>query len=376
MRSMDRREFLAASMGAALARKADAAGPASPGEWRNRQAGMAYRRLGRTGFHISEMVMGGNTISPTNYEHVLMALDQGLNYLDTAPAYGRGQSEMGYAKVLAGRKRDSFFLNTKISIWDDNRNKLYADIFSSLDATEQKKLKAKAAEEIERRKALDPDYLGSYFASQQAELEAAALANVMAARYGRQIDRDKNYKQIIFQSVEESFRRLGTDHTDLLMCPHGACTPYELLNHPEIFEAFEKLKQQGKVRFLGVSAHNDPGGILDAAVKAKVYSAAMVAYSIVNRRFVEPALERARRADLGVIAMKVARPVFPGRADGKPASPERVRLIEEAVPGPLKTPQKAYLWALRNSNLSGVISELINANMVRDNLPLAAEKKA
>ena len=32
------------------------------GEMRNRQEGAAYRRLGRTGFLISEVVMGGNTI--------------------------------------------------------------------------------------------------------------------------------------------------------------------------------------------------------------------------------------------------------------------------------------------------------------------------
>ena len=55
-----RREFLGSM---ALA----AAGPA---EWRNRQSAMAYRRLGRTNYMISEFVCGGNTISPTNHEHV------------------------------------------------------------------------------------------------------------------------------------------------------------------------------------------------------------------------------------------------------------------------------------------------------------------
>ena len=54
---------------------------------------------------------------------------------------------------------------------------------------------------------------------------------------------------------------------------------------------------------------------------------------------------------------------------------KRVKLIDEAVPGPLKRPQKAYLWALRNPNLSAVISEIHSADLVRDNLPLAAPKK-
>ena len=126
------------------------------------------------------------------------------------------------------------------------------------------------------------------------------------------------------------------------------------------------------MRHLGVSAHSDPAGILEAAVKANVYSAAMVAYNIVNHGYVRQALESARKHDLGVIAMKVARPVHQGRNNGKPDDPRRVRMVEQAVPGSWKVPQKAYLWALRNPNLSAVISEMINADLVRDNLPLAA----
>jgi aryl-alcohol dehydrogenase-like predicted oxidoreductase len=373
-----RREFVAASaataMSAALARKADAAPTDSPGEWRNRQSGMSYRRLGRTGYMISEVVMGGNTIAPDNYEHVLMALDMGLNYLDTAPAYGNTKSELGYAKVIAARKRDSFFLNTKISVWDQNRNKIYDDIFKSLPETDQKKLESKAMEELERREALNPDYLGMFFPSQVTELKASALANVMEKQYGHKIDRGKNYKQIVIDSLEASLKRLGTDHVDLLMCPHGASTQAELLNHPEIFEAFEVLKKQGKVRHLGVSAHNDPAGIVEAAVRAKIYSAAMIAFNIVNRAWTEKAVAHARVSDFGVIGMKVARPVFNGRNNGMKDDPKRVQLIQDAIPGDIKVPQKAYLWALQNPNLTACISELVNAGMVKDNLPLAAPK--
>jgi predicted aldo/keto reductase-like oxidoreductase len=174
--------------------------------------------------------------------------------------------------------------------------------------------------------------------------------------------------------VDESLRRIGTDHLDLLMCPHGASTAYELLNYPEVFEAFETLKKAGKVRNLGVSAHTNPAAILRAAVQAGHYSAAMVAYNVVNSHYVNQALEEATKAGLGVIAMKVARPVFSGRNNGKPDDPARVRLANEAVPGPLKVPHKAYLWALRNPRLSAVNSEMVNAQMVKENLPLAASK--
>jgi predicted aldo/keto reductase-like oxidoreductase len=206
------------------------------------------------------------------------------------------------------------------------------------------------------------------------ELEHASLANVMEKEYGRKIDRDKNYRKIVLKSVDESLARLGTDHLDLLMCPHGANSGYELENYPEIFEAFEQLKKAGKVRHLGVSAHTDPGGVLESAVKMKVYSAAMVAYNIVNKNYVQQALDKAHKSDLGVIAMKVARPVNMGR--GRPTAPERLKLIHDAIPGDLSAPRKAYVWALKNPSLTAVISEMGDAKLVEENLPLAAPKKA
>src|SRR5260370_36596204 len=133
----------------------------------------------------------------------------------------------------------------------------------------------------------------------------------MEREYGRQIGRGKNYKQLILKSVDDSLARLGTDHLDLMMCPHGANTPFELKNFPEIFEAFEVVKKAGKVRHLGVSAHTDPAGFLDAAADSKIYSVAMVAYNIVNHQRVDSALARAKKNDLGVIAMKMPRRTKP-----------------------------------------------------------------
>lgn len=345
----------------------------TPVEWRNRQSGMAYRRLGRTGFMVSEIVMGGNLISPRNYDHVLAALDMGLNYLDTAPAYGRGASEEGYRQVIKARPRDRFFLNTKVSLWDGNRTKLYQDIFDSLAESEQKRIRGQVEEELSRRDVLHRDYIGMYNDSQPDQVRAAVLANVMSRQYGRRIDRARHYRQLVIDSVEESLRRLGTDYLDVITCPHGASTPFEVLEHPEIFDAFEKLKKDGKARHLSVSAHNDPGGVLNAAVDTGAYSMAMVAYNVVNHEWVAKALEKAKQRDVGVIAMKCARPVYDARP-GRQVDPARVRKIQDAVPGPLKVPQKAYLWCLRNPNLGAAIAEMSTLSHVQENLPLAGRK--
>ncbi|MYB54489.1 MAG: aldo/keto reductase, partial [Acidobacteriia bacterium] len=330
---VNRREFVrggsAAALAVALEAKAASKSEAG-GEWRNRNPDMAYRRLGRTNYMVSEIVCGGNTIAPDNFRHVEEAIERGLNYLDTAPAYGRGRSELGYAKVIAGSKRERVFVNTKVSVWSSNRNAIFKAIYDSLPGSEQAKVQSKVSEELERRKALDPDHICHYFGGQEDALRASLLSNAMERKYGDRVDRPSEYRDRLLASVDSSLRALGTDYLDLLMVPHGANSAYEVTAFPEIFEAFETLRKAGKVRHFGLSAHSDPGGVLEGAVESGQYSAAMVAYNIVNHSYVDAALDRAQAADLGVIAMKVARPCHHGRDNGLPNDPRRVAMIERA----------------------------------------------
>ncbi len=381
-RLLVRREFLrhsaamvggAAFAGAAaesLTEAAWAAGPAAAaateGEWRNKQSEMRYRRLGRTGFMVSEIVCGGDPISPTNNRHVELAIEMGLNYLDTAPAYGDGESEMGYAGVIQGSKRDRVFINTKISPFVGTRFRAYEEIFTTLDARQQAAILREANEDIERRHVTVPDYFGSYFTGQMRQVEEAAICNAMEKRFGIRIDRQRVYVETIINSLDGSLRRLKTDHVDIMMCPHFAASAAET-KIPEIYEAFEKLKKQGKVRFLGVSAHNDPAGVLRGAMESGVYSLAMVACNIVNWEYVKPAIEEAHRHDFGVIAMKNAQAIFEPNRSTKPV-PERAALLNQTIPGDLNLHQKAYRFGLNNPHLSAVISNMVNEQQVKENL--------
>ncbi len=376
----NRREFLSmagsAALAAALARKADAA--ESPrGEWRNKRPGLSYRRLGRTNMMISEIICGGNTISPTNYKHVVEAFEMGLNYFDTAPAYGRGQSELGYAKALEEVGRENVFLTTKASPWSGDRNAALKKIYDALPEAEQKKLHAEAHAELERRGALDEDYFCNYFGGQKPALEASVLANVVEKKHGSKIDRPRQYKRSMIASVEASLKRLGTDHVDIVMCPHGANSYAEVHDFPEVFEAFGQLRKDGKARYLGVSSHSDPAGVIEGAADSGRYDAAMVAYNIVNGRYMGQALDKAKKADLGVIAMKVARPVHHGRKNGVPNDPRRVEMIQKWMPDQeLHLAQKCYLWALSDERIAACNSELTGSELVKMNVPLARRKSA
>ena len=356
---------------AGLARKAAPAADDAGGEWRNKRPEMSYRRLGRTNFMISEMICGGNTISPTNYKHVVAAFDLGLNYFDTAIQYGRGASELGYAKAIKEVGRDNVFVATKTSPWiSDRKNELQA-VYDSLDDAEQKKVDVAVREELDRRRALDVDYICHYFSSQRPALEQSVRANIVNKRFGHKVEQQRrNWKQEMIEQLDGSLKSLETDHVDVVICPHAA-NSYDETQFPEIFEAFEAIKKAGKARHLGVSGHTDMAGILHGAADSGRYSMAMVAYSIVHAGYMQEALDAAHKADLGVLARKVARPVHHGRDNGLSNDPRRVAMIERHNPDKgLHIAQKCYLWALEDPRIAACNSELVNVDLVEANVPL------
>ena len=81
---------------------------------------MQYRPLGRTGIQVSPWCLGammfGKLGNPDHAECIRMihqALDSGINFVDTADAYHRGESEEIVGKALLGR-RDRVVLSTKV----------------------------------------------------------------------------------------------------------------------------------------------------------------------------------------------------------------------------------------------------------------------
>lgn len=337
-------------------------------EWRNKQPGMAYRQLGRTGYMVSEVVCGGDPVRPDNLEPVRLAMDMGLNYLDTAPAYGRGESEKGYGKLLeSSSMREKVFINTKISGFTGVRNRMYRDIFDDLPPGKQEKVLKKAAEFREERGVDKPGYFYIYWPGQERSMDPSYLSNAMMEDYGHKVDGSNKFRDFIIESLEGSLKRVGTDYFDLVMCPHGANSPEEV-QIPEIFETFDMLKKQGKVRYLGVSTHNDPAGVLNAAVDTGKYDVAMVAYNILNEGYMDAAIRKAHAANVGVIGMKVAMAVATQHESLKPLPEWRVEKLNQIVPGDMKPPVKAYLWALQNPRIAAVISNLWDEQHVRENL--------
>ena len=81
---------------------------------------MKQRTLGRTGVSVSPLCLGammfgawGNTDHDESIRIIHRALDAGVNFVDTADVYARGESEEIVGKALEGR-RDHVVLATKV----------------------------------------------------------------------------------------------------------------------------------------------------------------------------------------------------------------------------------------------------------------------
>ncbi|MBC8166748.1 MAG: aldo/keto reductase [Bryobacteraceae bacterium] len=378
---MQRRSFLYTSASLALAQVAQSAPQAKSTEqgvkeqWKNRQPGMAYRRFGRSGMMISEVVSGGDPIRSPNYQHLGLALEMGMNYFDMAPAYGRGDCEIAYGKFLGtdSAKRDKVFLATKVSGLQDIRNRLYKGIFDGLPE-EKKSAILKRVDDMKRERMVDkPGYFVDYYPGQRNQIAPAYLANAMMQDYANKVEGSKQYREFIITSIEGSLKRIGADSFDVLHCPHGACTTEEL-DIPEIYETFAELRKQGKVRFLGVTTHTDPAAILRKATALGFYDVVQGAYNIVNAGYMDQALQEAHAKGVGFIGMKVAMAVATHHKALQPVPQWRIDKINRIVPGDMKPPLKAYMWALQNPNVSAVVSNLWDETHVRENLGCAGKK--
>ncbi len=94
---------------------------------------MKYRRLGNTGLIVSEVALGtmqfgggmnmGNLGQEATSKMVKLALDRGINFIDTADVYSRGESETLLGNALKGI-RDEIVLATKVRLpMSDNFNR-------------------------------------------------------------------------------------------------------------------------------------------------------------------------------------------------------------------------------------------------------------
>jgi len=209
---------------------------------------MQYRALGRTGLKVSEIGYGAWGLGKREWigaddresmKSLHRAIDLGVNFIDTALAYGEGHSESIIGRVLRER-RDDALIATKVP---------------------PKNRRWPAPEDVP----VSQTYPGDYIVS----------------------------------CCEKSLRNLGRDHVDILQLHTWQD---RFLDEDGWRDALASLKKSGKARFVGVSVNDhDPASAL-RAVRSGVFDTFQVIYNVFDqspeKEFLPACLEEGR----GVIA--------------------------------------------------------------------------
>ncbi|MBM4039916.1 MAG: hypothetical protein FJ290_15535 [Planctomycetes bacterium] len=306
---MERREFLRRAAAVAGVAALGGAAPAAEEpklERRNEQPTMRYARLGRTNLAVSRIVHGSLHTNRERIPLLAKLYEGGVNLFDTSHVYGGGRSEEAIGEFLSqdGRRKNAFIC-TKMDI--------------------------------------------------RAQLSA----------------RRDVYKTAM-ERTEGALRRLRTDHVDIMML-HGCTTLLDYVKNEEWLRAADDLKKQGKARFIGLSEHAKPAETLTLAAETGRYDVAMVAFSLIKGAWgslgrtdvesIRPALEAARKADMGILAMKAAL-----QADKIVAAVPDPKL-KRAGPSPF---QLCYRYVLGIEGVAAVTCGMVNMTQVEENLRVPA----
>jgi predicted aldo/keto reductase-like oxidoreductase len=191
-----------------------------------------------------------------------------------------------------------------------------------------------------------------YMNGRNEEVVARALKGIRHKVYvATKIRSSSRTKVDMFQDVETSLRALETDHIDVIQL-HNV-TGRERLFEPEMREALVKLKQQGKVRFFGVTTHTNETEVVNALVddKDRFFDMALVKYNFRSDDELKKAIARAAQAGIGVVAMKT-------QAGGYKT---------EAL-GPISPHQAALKWALQDKSITAAIPGMRDMGHLRDDI--------
>ena len=159
----------------------------------------------------------------------------------------------------------------------------------------------------------------------------------------------------VIAAVEASLQRLGTDYVDLIHI--HAVNSLDRLMAPNIHEAFDRLKQAGKARFLGVSSHTpDLETVMAHAVDSGRFDVIMVAYNFKDWPDLGNIFRRARSRGVGVVAMKTLKGARHTQlADFTPTERESFA-------------QAAFKWVLSNPDVSGLVVSMSSYQQIDEYL--------
>jgi hypothetical protein len=167
-------------------------------------------------------------------------------------------------------------------------------------------------------------------------------------------------KDAALSDLDTSLRELGTDFLDIWYL-HGRDRASDVPD--ELFEAPQMAKQQGKIRFAGVSTHN-PKDMIPFLVKKGALDVVLFTYNFTMDKRLDEVIEQASNAGMGVVAMKVMAGGF------RAGNPRRAFYPQLTKDGALLA---ALKWVLKNPKVNTTIPSMTDMDQLEENLRAMAE---
>jgi predicted aldo/keto reductase-like oxidoreductase len=169
--------------------------------------------------------------------------------------------------------------------------------------------------------------------------------------------RREDAKKTMDEKFEESLRRLQTDYVDVFFV-HNILDKSWLLNQ-EVLTFVEKIKKQGKARFVGMSIHDEKAYVdaIDQTIKSPLYDVILASLNFKSPKEHGEILQKARKANLGVIAMKT-------QAGG----------YQKASTDSVSPHQAALKWVLDKNFVDCAIPGMVNMEQLEENIGSVGKK--
>lgn len=170
-------------------------------------------------------------------------------------------------------------------------------------------------------------------------------------------------RENIIGGVEQSLRRLRTDHLDIVQV--HASPDEETLREHEVVETLEELKRQGKVRFIGMS------GVLPSLadhIRMNVFDVFQVPYSAVQRKHESTIFEAAARGAGVLVRGGAARGVPSGEDKAVERNPALAGIWDQSAMSEILTGMSPMEFTVRFSMTHPGVSSVLVGTANREHL--------
>ena len=184
-------------------------------------------------------------------------------------------------------------------------------------------------------------------------------------------------RQQIMRRLEASLRRLGTDYVDVFL-NHGVNNPARITN-PEWSEFAAAAKQQGKIRFAGMSGH---GGrlieCLDVALDQNLVDVILVAYNFGQ----DPAFYERFTKSFDIVALQPDLPRVLKKAHQKGVGVQVMKTLMGARLNDMRPyewggatfAQAAFRWVLQNPDVDGLVVSMKSRQQIDEYLAASGQR--